>query len=117
MPWWVDPVCDGSQDTRIKGKAAVDVLCSRFGKSGGAFLQQALVMHFGTIIEAAPVVAILFSTVSTLRLENCRHGALQRPTTSEFVVDCSLLQQVCAAWIYSATNLSRLYHDLSKKME
>lgn len=51
------------EDSKVKGKAAIDVLGSRFGKSGGALLQQALVMHFGSIVQASPMVALLFYLV------------------------------------------------------
>ena len=37
--------------TQVKGKAAIDVLGARLGKSGGALGQQALVMAFGGIMK------------------------------------------------------------------
>jgi AAA family ATP:ADP antiporter len=50
-------------DSKVKGKAAIDVLGSRIGKSGGSLIQQVLVFGFGNIINAAPVVAIIFYSV------------------------------------------------------
>jgi len=50
-------------ESKVKGKAAIDVLGSRLGKSGGSLVQQGLVFFFGSILEAAPVVAIIFYTV------------------------------------------------------
>ena len=51
------------QESKVKGKAAIDVLGSRVGKSGGSLIQQGLVFLFGNIINAAPVVAIIFYSV------------------------------------------------------
>jgi len=50
-------------DSKVKGKAAIDVLGSRIGKSGGSLIQQVLVFAFGNIISAAPVVAVIFYSV------------------------------------------------------
>jgi AAA family ATP:ADP antiporter len=47
-------------ESKVKGKAAIDVLGSRLGKSGGSFIQQGLVLIFGNIINAAPVVGVIF---------------------------------------------------------
>lgn len=50
-------------ESKVKGKAAIEVLCSRIGKSGGSFIQQGLVLVFGNIIDAAPILAVLFYSV------------------------------------------------------
>lgn len=46
-----------SYRVQVKGKAAIDGLGSRLGKSGASFLQQGLVLAFGNILRAAPFVA------------------------------------------------------------
>jgi len=51
------------EESKVKGKAAIDVLGSRLGKSGGSLLLQGLVLIFGNILDAAPAVAILFYSV------------------------------------------------------
>lgn len=51
------------KESKIKGKAAIDVLGSRIGKSGGSFIQQGLVFIFGNIINAAPAVLAIFYSV------------------------------------------------------
>jgi len=51
------------EDSKVKGKAAIDVLGSRLGKSGGSLIQQVLVLGFGNIINAGPVVATIFYAV------------------------------------------------------
>jgi len=52
-------------DTKVKGKAAIDVLAARIGKSGGALVQQFIVMWFGNIIDGAGCVAsVFFATIA-----------------------------------------------------
>mmetsp|Transcript_2560 Transcript_2560/g.6145 ORF Transcript_2560/g.6145 Transcript_2560/m.6145 type:complete len:563 (-) Transcript_2560:1108-2796(-) len=48
------------QESKVKGKAAIDVLAARIGKSGGALVQQAIVIIFGNIINGASSVAVVF---------------------------------------------------------
>jgi AAA family ATP:ADP antiporter len=50
-------------ESKVKGKAAIDVLGSRLGKSGGSLVQQGLVFLFGSILNATPAVAVLFYAV------------------------------------------------------
>ena len=51
------------EESKVKGKAAIEVLGSRIGKSGGSLIQQGLVLIFGNIINAAPALAVLFYSV------------------------------------------------------
>lgn len=53
-----------SQEEKIKGKAAIDGICNRLGKSGGSVIYQFLLVTFSTISACAPYVAlILFSII------------------------------------------------------
>mmetsp|Transcript_1427 Transcript_1427/g.2879 ORF Transcript_1427/g.2879 Transcript_1427/m.2879 type:complete len:567 (+) Transcript_1427:142-1842(+) len=52
-------------ESKVKGKAAIDVLAARIGKSGGALVQQAIVIVFGNIINGAGcVAAVFFATIA-----------------------------------------------------
>jgi len=50
-------------DTRLKGKAAIDGVGSRLGKSGGALAIQCFLMFCGSAIACAPYIAIVMGVV------------------------------------------------------
>lgn len=45
------------QEQKVKGKAAIDVVGARFGKAGGAMINQGLIVATGSIAAIAPFVA------------------------------------------------------------
>ncbi len=55
-----------SAECKIKGKAAIDGVVSRLGKSGGSVIHQTLLLTFSTITASAPYVAACLFTVITL---------------------------------------------------
>lgn len=73
------------EESKVKGKAAIDVLGSRVGKSGGSLIQQGLVFVFGNIINAAPVVGVIFYAVllSWLSAANTLSGLFHAQTEME----------------------------------
>ena len=52
-----------SKEEKIKGKAAVDGVCQRLGKSGGSVVYQGLLLIFSTITASAPYVAVILFTI------------------------------------------------------
>ena len=56
------------EESRTKGKAAVDVLGAQVGKTGGSFLQQGLLLWCGTIVAALPALMIGHSAVVVMWL-------------------------------------------------
>lgn len=54
-----------SKECKLKGKAAIDGVGSRLGKSGGSLMYQGLIVSLGTVALTAPyVAAILMVTIS-----------------------------------------------------
>lgn len=51
------------QESKVKGKAAVDVVGARLGKAGGSILQQVLLVIFGSLANITGPVAILLVMV------------------------------------------------------
>lgn len=47
------------EDQKVKGKAAVDVVAARLGKSGGALVQQGLILWLGSLAAITPYVAVI----------------------------------------------------------
>ncbi len=52
-----------SKEEKIKGKAAVDGICQRLGKSGGSVIYQALLVFVSTITASVPYVALILFTI------------------------------------------------------
>lgn len=48
-----------NHESKLKGKAAIDGVGSRLGKSGGSVIHQGLLMVFATVTASAPYVAII----------------------------------------------------------
>lgn len=48
---------------KLVGKAAIDGVCSRFGKSGGSIVHQSLLILFGSLSLSSPYVAVVLLSV------------------------------------------------------
>lgn len=46
-------------ESKLVGKAAIDGVCSRFGKSGGSMILQALLLLFSNLTISAPYIALV----------------------------------------------------------
>jgi AAA family ATP:ADP antiporter len=55
-----------SHESKLKGKAAIDGVGSRLGKSGGSVIHQGLLMVFATVSASAPYVAAILIGVIVL---------------------------------------------------
>jgi len=53
-------------EVKLKGKTAIDGVCSRLGKSGGAVIHQGLLLMFSTVTACAPYIAIVLLIVIAL---------------------------------------------------
>lgn len=51
------------QESKVKGKAAIDVVGARFGKAGGAMINQGLIVGTGSIALIAPYVAVVMLAI------------------------------------------------------
>jgi AAA family ATP:ADP antiporter len=52
-----------SNESKLKGKAAIDGVGSRLGKSGGSVIHQGLLLLFATVASSTPYVAVIFCVV------------------------------------------------------
>jgi AAA family ATP:ADP antiporter len=52
-----------TRESKLKGKAVIDGVGSRLGKSGSALIYQALLMCFGTVSATVPYVAVILLLV------------------------------------------------------
>ncbi|PHU24691.1 Plastidic ATP/ADP-transporter [Capsicum chinense] len=71
------------EDTKVKGKAAIDVVCNPLGKSGGALIQQFMILTFGSLANSTPylggvLLVIVLAWLGAARSLDGQFTALRR---------------------------------------
>ena len=55
-----------SKESKLKGKAAIDGVGSRIGKSGGSVIHQSLILLFSSVAGSVPYVAVIFLIIAAV---------------------------------------------------
>lgn len=81
-----------SHEVKLKGKAAIDGVGSRFGKSGGSLIHQGLLMIFTTLTASAPYVAailigVIVFWIIAARSLGVKFGALVSQTSAKDLME------------------------------
>lgn len=51
------------QESKVKGKAAIDVVGARLGKAGGSVIQQVLIVGLGSLAACTPYIAVILFAI------------------------------------------------------
>lgn len=86
-------------ESKLVGKAAIDGICSRLGKSGGSVVHQGLLILFSSITASAPyVAAVLFGVIViwslAVRLLGRQFNELTKPELQSVIVEAPAVANV-----------------------
>ena len=84
------------QESKVKGKAAIDVVGARLGKAGGSLIQQVLIVALGSLAATTPYIAvilfgIIFAWIFAARNLNRRFTALSAQKEAERAAEAAAI--------------------------
>ncbi len=90
------------QESKVKGKAAIDVVGARLGKAGGSLLQQGLIVAFGSLAAITPYLAgilmvVIFGWMAAGRSLGKQFNAAQEKREKEAAEAAAEAQEEVAA--------------------
>lgn len=96
------------QESKVKGKAAIDVVGARLGKAGGSVIQQVLIVGFGSLAAITPYIAailfgIIFAWIYAARKLNVQFTELNAKREAERLAEKAEVAQPAAAVAAKAT--------------
>lgn len=100
-----------SLESKLKGKAAIDGVGSRLGKSAGSFIHQALLLIFSTISASAHIVAAILLGVITYWIWNVltlgrQFQAIETPESEDLAISKVADQPRAETEVASVASLS-----------